>query len=239
MTEIERLKKNGKLLTWLVLLSLIGIGILFTAWILIPPVSADATVLRNGTFYWRNITPQNNIYEKVVMPGDTILLGHFYDLTKVYGYSGDFAHWNDQSLEGMNCHPDIVNTVNYIKTNGKIKKDNVYLDPKNWTTGDWLQWEGCYQKPYDRSLGYGEFVPYIADDNLMFTIISDPYPTPAITRVPLPTITTIPTPMPTTLKPVTLAPEPKKTDPFPMWIVYIGGFLIVIFIVVVFWEDQD
>lgn len=219
-TSLERLKKDGEILTWLVFLSLVGIVILFAAWIIIPPVSADATVLQNGTFYWRNITPQNNIYENTVMPGDTIVLGRVYDLTKVYGYSGQFAHWNDSSEEGMTCHPDIVNSVNYVDTQGKIKKNSVYLDPKNWTTGDWLQWEGCYQKPYNRALGAGEYVPYIADDNLMFTIITDPHPptirpTPRIPTIP-PTVT-IATETPFIVTPT--IPAPVKEDPgMPWWI---------------------
>lgn len=224
-----------KIVIGILLLGLAGFLLIVTS----PPVSADESVLHNGTFYFRNITPQNDIYETVVHPGDTIVLGRTYDLTYVYGVTGQFAWWKNDNNAGMTCTPDLVINTSYIATNGRINPKSVYLDSTIWKTGDYYQWEGCYQLRYVKGNTAPQYSPYIADNNLMFHVIYDPHPsTPHPTPTFPPTITATPTPTKTPL-PVTLAPDPttpKKQEKFPVWWL-IGGIFGVILIGLWFWED--
>ncbi|MDD3984003.1 MAG: hypothetical protein PHU54_08710, partial [Candidatus Omnitrophica bacterium] len=91
--------------------------LLVLALLLIQPAAFAGTTIGN-TFYWANITPQNDLYELAVNPGDTLLQGRSYDLTNVYGFSGTFAHWNNYWNQGLDCHPDYIVNTSYIKTNG-------------------------------------------------------------------------------------------------------------------------
>lgn len=209
---------------------LIGTAIIL-ALIAVPPVSS---ALVNGTFYWRNITPQNDIYEKVVMPGDTIVLGRTYDLTYVSGSSKKFAWWKDKTVEAVNCKPDIINSISYIDTNGKIRQNNVTLNPENWTVGDWWQWDGCFQMKFQQNHIEPQYQPYYQDNNLMFHVIYDPNPP---TPVPTTIITTVP---PTTTKPPTLPPMTKPTPPVPKdeswpWWYYPIGIISIIIIGRIIW----
>jgi hypothetical protein len=203
-----------------------GTAIFVVLLIAVLPVLADESVLVNGTFYWRNITPQNDIYEKVVYPGDTIVLGRTYDLTYVSGVNKRFAWWSDDNNEGMTCTPDIINNISYIDTGGKISPKNVTLDPDHWRTGNWWQWDGCYQLRYSRSEPEARYSVYTADNNLMFHIIRDPIPpTPVIIYVSaIPT----PTPVKTTAIPTTTVPAPVKDESWPWW--YYPIFAVIAFI---------
>lgn len=197
-------------------LVLIGIVLFTSCLITIPLVSA---YVENGTLYYGD-KPQNDIYNKTVMPGDTIVLGRTYDFTNVLGVSKKFAWWKDKTVEAVDCHPDIINSVSYIDTNGKIKQDNVTLDPENWTVGDWWQWDGCFQMKFQQNHIEAQYQPYFQDNNLMFHVIYDPNP-PA--PVPAPVITTIPTPITTipTLAPMTKPiPDPVPKDESWPWYYY-------------------
>lgn len=189
-------------------------------WITVPPLSA--AFLINGTLYYSDpIT--NNIYEKTVMPGDTIVQDHLYDLTYVSGSSKKFAWWKDKNVEGTTCTPDIINSISYIDTNGNVSPDRVYLDPEKWPTGNWWQWDGCYQMKFQRNHPEPQYTVYMQDNNLMFHIIKDPNP-PMIVTVPTPAPTRTATPIPTTTAPTpTATPVPVKTDEgWPLWYYPVG-----------------
>ena len=207
----------------------IGIAIILCL-IVIPPVSS---ALINGTFYFRNTTPQNDIYEKVVMPRDTIVLGHTYDLTKIEGSSKKFAWWSNDQIEDTTCTPDLIIDISYINSNGKIRPDQVYLDPSLWKVGNWFQWDGCFELPYQRNTDNPQFSVYHQDNNFVFTIIRDPVtPTPQIIYVsaqPTPT----PKPTRTTIIPHTTA-VPEKQGDWPWWY-YPIGIGIGAVIIRIFW----
>lgn len=153
-------------------------SVTFLSWVFVPLLltvlftpSATAGTNLNGALYWANITPQNDIYELSVNPGDTLLQGRSYDLMNVYGFSGTFAHWNDWKTEYENCNPDIIINTSYIKTNGRVNPKNVYLDPSMWATGDWFQWDGCFDR-YEKGQTEANYVPYSNDNAKMFKIIN-------------------------------------------------------------------
>lgn len=209
---------------------LIGITLILLVAVcgIIPPVQSDDSVLVNGTFYFRDITPKNDIYERTVMPGDTIVLGGTYDLTHVSGVSKAYAWWQNQQQEGLTCTPDRVIKTSYIDTNGKINPKNVTLSEENgWTAGRWWQWDGCFLRTTWKENGSGkprtDYVPYIADNNLAFTLIKDPAPpTPAPTTILTPVITPEPTIL-ENVSPIIIAPESTTTtgsengDSRPWW----------------------
>jgi hypothetical protein len=194
----------------------------------------------NGTkiFYYNNNTPQNNPREFVVKPGDTIYLGGTYDLSYVMGVSKQFAWWQDWKYESTDCSPDIVNTVSYILTNGRINPKMVYIDPEQYKVGNWWQWDGCYIDRNDLS-GTTHWLPYKADNNLAFRIIYPPVwpkPTPTIEQI----FTLPPTPIKTVITTPTINITPMETPvidsggmPWYFWAVILGAIiLIVIFILV-------
>jgi hypothetical protein len=189
-------------------------------------VGASFTV--NGTLYYADL-PQNDIYEKEVLPGDTIVLGRTYDLTKVAGVSKKFAWWSDKGVEGTTCTPDKIISISYIDTGGKISPDNVTLNSSEWIIGNWWQWDGCYMMKYSRDHPEPRYSVYTNDNNLMFHVIRDPHPpVPVLTHTPVPTpITTRPTTRPT-ITPVT-TPAPVKDESWPLWyypIVAVAGFIL-------------
>jgi len=144
--------------------------LLVLALLLIQPAAFAGTTIGN-TFYWANITPQNDLYELAVNPGDTLLQGRSYDLTNVYGFSGTFAHWNDDNDAMTDCNPDYVINTSYIKTNGKTTPKNVYFDPSIWVTGDWYQWDGCFNR-HVKGQTEANYVPYSNDNAKMFSVIN-------------------------------------------------------------------
>lgn len=119
--------------------------------------------------------PANDPLEFIVNPGDTLYLGKTYDLRKVYGFNGQFAWWSDWRIENTDCSPDLIIDTSYIKTNGKVSPDAVYLDPSQWKTGDWFQWNGCFDQ-YVAGQTTPNNVPYSQDNNYVFTIINAPVP---------------------------------------------------------------
>jgi hypothetical protein len=202
--------------------------------IMAPP--CFAAFLQNGTLYYADIAT-NDIYEKVVMPGDTIALGRTYDLTKVYGVSKTFAWWKDPALAGSSCTPELIIPIGYVQTNGKLNPKQVYIDPAVWKPGSYWQWDGCFERAnYKR--GHPDLVPYVADDSLAFKVIYDPHPpTPAPAPAPDEIIikpTVIPTMEEIIIKPsliLTPVPEQKKEDEFPWWGWVIGGIVGIIFVI--------
>ena len=208
--------------------------------ILLLNISAVTTVcggMNETTLYYGNITPVNNIYEKVVMPGYTIALGRTYDLTHVSGTTKTYAWWSDWKIQGTTCTPTTIVKTSYIDTNGRINPKNVTLDPNDgWKIGDWFQWDGCYAKPYQKGQTGPSYVPYLADNNLMFHVIYDPHPpTPPPTQEPTQVITTEPPPHTTTIPTNTtittattaiVITREERGDIWPWWYYGIGIFLL-------------
>jgi hypothetical protein len=145
-------------------------------------VSRATAMQPTAVTYAYNITPQNDLYELEVHPNDNLLQGRSYDLTKVYGVSGQFAHWNNYWNQGLDCHPDYIVNTSYIKTNGQVNPKNVYMDPAKWPRGDWFQWDGCYDAGPQRGEKTADWQPYLADDSLMFTVINYSVDLPIIQR---------------------------------------------------------
>ena len=187
-------------------------------------------------FYYNNITPQNDPKEWRVYPGDTLYLGGTYDLSYVTGTTKQFAWWKDWKYESTDCNPDVVNSVSYIDTNGRINPKMVYLDPEKYKVGNWWQWDGCFIDPSPKKNGEIHWLPYKNDNSLAFRIIYPPV-WPPITPTPAPTPQQIyiptPTPLPITTMPTinsTPAETPVQKGGLP-WQVYVGvGFVIVVII---------
>jgi hypothetical protein len=197
------------------------------------PPSENVTI-----FYYNNITPQNDPKEWRVYPGDTIYLGGTYDLQYVVGVSKQFAWWENWKYQSTDCNPDIVNTVSYIDTNGRINPRMVYIDPEQYKVGNWWQWDGCF---IDRSTTSGEthWLPYKADNNLAFRIIYPP-----VWPKPTPTIEQIFIPQPAPIKAVITTPTinltPMETPardsggmPWYFWAVIIGVIILIFIFVLV------
>ena len=121
--------------------------------------------------YFANWSPVNDIFELQANPGDDLVQGRSYDFTKIYGTSGALAHWNDYWEQGQDCSPDYVNNVSYILTNGAVNPKNVYLDPTLWPTGDWINWDGCFEQYYSGNQT-ATMVPYIQGESVMFTVLN-------------------------------------------------------------------
>jgi hypothetical protein len=223
-------KQNNELVIWhqirvrrpvASVLRITPILLLIIALFCIIPVSAD--LIDNKTYY-SDITPQNNLYELAVHPGDYILQGRSYDLTHVYGFTGTFAHWNNYLNQGLDCFPDYTVETNYITTNTQKNPKNIYIDPILWPRGDWLQWEGCYER-YDNGKDTGTSSPYLNDNNVMFKVINYYQDVPIIkhweavkegapenftTITAIPTFNIFITPIPTST-PSTTNPVPTRT----------------------------
>lgn len=99
--------------------------------ILLIPIS-HAEVFSYGTNY---------DYSQVVLPeysyvhqGENISQGYYYDLSGVYGFSGELAHWNNDYEAGVG-EPDQINNLDRPK--------NTFIDPAKWPAGRWWQWDGA------------------------------------------------------------------------------------------------
>ena len=149
-----------------ILLSAVIVTVLLSVTVMAPASASGNNTVGNDTLYWRNLTPQNDVLEFTAYPGDVLIQGRNYDLKKVYGSSGLFAHWNNSFVQGTDCNPDLIENISYIGTNGKINPAHVYLD---WVPGDWLQWDGCFDQ-YIAGQTAPNLVPYTNDNNLMFRI---------------------------------------------------------------------
>lgn len=212
---------------------LIGVVVLGSLVITTPPCSA--AMLINGTLYYADVI-ENDIHESGVMPGDTIVLGRTYDLTKVIGVSKIFAWWQDPYQVETSCKPDLLYPVGYVETNGKIRPNNVTLDPEIWKTGSYWQWDGCFISTYGSKKG--TLVPYVADNNLAFKVINDPFPE-KITPVPTTEITPLPNVTPDfevnlsedfiIITPeITTIPNPVQKESIPWYYYLLGIFGIII-----------
>jgi len=197
-------------------------------------LSPDHPPEENKVFYFNNETPKNNPKEYTVKPGDTIYLGGTYDLTYVSGVSKQFAWWKDWKIQGMDCTPDIVNTISYIETRGAINPKLVYIDPAKYKVGNWWQWDGCYIDTINSETGKAKWLPYANDNNLAFRIIYPPIiPTPSLTPTIPPTIR-IPTKTPTPIIQEPIIQEiPPPVQAKPGWPWYYWIILIVVIILLI------
>ncbi len=72
-----------------------------------------------------------------VTQGMSINQSEYYDLSGIYGFSGELGWWKYWYNEGSDdLAPDKIidlNSMNYHK---------VYIDPAVWNLGNWYQWDG-------------------------------------------------------------------------------------------------
>ena len=144
----------------LVVISLSAIAIMFIA----SPVSAE--VLSYGTEYnySASILP-NNSY---VHQGENISQGRYYDLSGVYGFSGQLAHWTKNWEVGVGEPDDIVTIEN--------PRRPIYIDPDVFPVGRWFQWDGqiCKSDEWCTS-GFGHGNAYV------FAVVA-PVSSPPVTK---------------------------------------------------------
>jgi hypothetical protein len=125
--------------------------------IIIP--HADAAVFVYGSEYnYSEVVLPNNSY---VMQMDNITQGNWYDLSGVYGFSGEFAHWKSDDASGFDSPDNIVNPSN---------PRHVFIDPAIYPSGRWFQWDGqsCDSKGICRN-GFGHGNAYA------FYVVKKPY----------------------------------------------------------------
>ena len=134
--------------------------------------------------------PQNNPLDLRVNQGDTIYLGKTYDLSGVFGVTGQLAYWKNWKLENVNCNPDIVVDINYYRT--RVNESAVYLSPKTWTLGNWYYWDAweCTITHYDFETHQvvQRNTPFDHDNKFAFKIISPGtkyFPGPELTITPI------------------------------------------------------
>jgi hypothetical protein len=104
------------------MLLVIGMGLIY-------PVKADVFVYGSEHNYSVAMRPNNSYVYQM----DNITQGNYYDLTGVYGFSGELAHWNSDDDSGIDA-PDIV-----IKL---LQPRSVYIDPEKFPVGRYFQWDG-------------------------------------------------------------------------------------------------
>ena len=137
---------------------------LFIVLLLASPVSAE--VLSYGTEYnySASILP-NNSY---VHQGENISQGRYYDLSGVYGFSGQLAHWTKNWNVGVGMPDDIITIEN--------PRRPIYIDPKVFPVGRWFQWDGQVCKDDEWcSSGFGHGNAYV------FAVVA-PVSSPPVTK---------------------------------------------------------
>jgi hypothetical protein len=116
---------------WIPVLIAFGILLAVLTSLIIPPASADVFVYGTNYNYSEVILP-NNSY---VHQGENISQGNYYDLTGVYGWSGELVHWNNDNLVGQGLPDQIVTLAGRGMT---------YADPAKFPVGRWWQWDNKY-----------------------------------------------------------------------------------------------
>ena len=165
------------------------------------------------------IAPPVNAYT-YVHQGDSINQSETYDLSGVYGFSGELGWWKNWYEEGDDhIEPDVIMDLN------TMRYKMVYIDEK-WKIGNWYQWDGIGKTGRGNSFVFrvnGTYKPTAQPNN---TTVNG---TATITAT-IPPTTTVPTPTPspviTTPKVITPTPSPTfpkaKGLPLPIGIVVVA-----------------
>lgn len=134
--------------------------------LLIHPVSASVLVY-GSNYNYSEVVLTNNSY---VHQGENISQGYYYDLSGVYGWSGEVASWKNDYSTGNGMPDYIVNIATPRK---------VLIDPSIYPVGKWYQWDGvsCDTSGYCKT-GFGNNNAYV------FAIVQQSNKTePVITEV--------------------------------------------------------
>ena len=116
---------------WIPVLIAAGALLIILISLIVPVASADVFVYGSEYNYSVNVLP-NNSY---VHQGENISQGNYYDLTGVYGFSGELAHWNNDNSVGQGIPDQTVVLVGHGLT---------YIDPSQFPAGRWWQWDSRY-----------------------------------------------------------------------------------------------
>ncbi len=178
---------------------------LFILYIFIPatlaaeltPEETRVTLFSYGTRYnYSEVVLPNNSY---VHQGENISQGKYYDLTGIYGFSGNVAMWSYDYGVGDLEPTKIVRLTHAYKT---------YIDKDKFPVGRWYQWDGrsCDSDGFC-SNGFGNgnnyvfaVVPYVKENqsnsaNIVVKSGSESYEIPVTVANPVPqTPYTTPTP---------------------------------------------
>lgn len=149
-----------------------------------------------------------------VTQGMSVNQSEYYDLSGIYGFSGELGWWKYWYNEGSDdLAPDKIidlNSMNYHK---------VYIDPAVWNLGNWYQWDGLDKSNHGntfvfRVVKHNSTVPKVqvtaSTGFVIGTTIS-----PVVTS---PVTTPVPSPVAAAVTPVTIvipvSPTPAVTAHF-------------------------
>jgi len=117
-----------ELFLWGITLFLLLLAVIFA---ISHPVQAESPIGGPAPNYSESLLP-NLSY---VHQGENISQGNYYDLTGIYGFSGELAHWNNDDNVGIGM-PDQIVTLSGRHTE--------YIAPEKYPVGRWWQWDGVY-----------------------------------------------------------------------------------------------
>jgi hypothetical protein len=137
------------------------------AWFFISMLLASVLIMAIGCFFFAPscsasvlVYGSNYNYSEVVLPnnsyvhqGENISQGYYYDLSGVYGWSGEVASWKNDYSTGKGAPDYIVNIATPRK---------VLIDPSIYPVGKWYQWDGvsCDTSGYCKN-GFGNGNAYV------------------------------------------------------------------------------
>lgn len=124
------------------ILLVIGMGLIY-------PAKADVFVYGSELNYSVAMLPNNSYVHQM----DNITQGNYYDLTGIYGFSGEIAHWNSSAYAGIDA-PDIIIKLTH--------PESTYIDPATFPPGKYYQWDGqTCDSAGDCTNGFGHGNAYV------------------------------------------------------------------------------
>jgi hypothetical protein len=169
-----KLSPAKRSITLSITLSIIAMAVIFY------PVMAETPALN---YHQESTWQQNNPLEYRVTQMDRIYAGKTYDLTGTTGISYYYAHWNNWTKANNDCFPDKIIDIRYYRTLNNPKA--TYINPEQWTTGDWYYWDGdeCNITHWDSATGtrVKATAPLQNDNKFAFTV-----KTPTDQQLPVP-----------------------------------------------------
>jgi hypothetical protein len=124
MKKITAYKGKWWIPTFLAIAILLTIGMGF-----IYPARAELFFYGGEPNYSAVMLPNNSYVHQM----ENITQGNYYDLTGVYGFSGELAHWKDNDDAGINA-PDVIIKLTH--------PESVFIDSTKFPTGKYYQWDG-------------------------------------------------------------------------------------------------
>jgi len=99
----------------------------------ITPIPEQTIFTYGATVNYSQVVLPNNSY---VHQGENISQGNFYDLSGMYGWSGEFCMWNDDWDNAGLTYPDHIVSLDTSKIY------ETYIDPQVWPAGKWYYFDG-------------------------------------------------------------------------------------------------